>query len=142
MGTEGEIAVGNVAERLGIPYALSTMGTTSIEDARRAAGDGRKLVPALRLADRAASQALVERAKAAGYTTLLLTVDTPSPGARLRDVRNGFTTPPALTSKTFADMSLHPAWWFDMLTTEPLRSRTCPAAGSVSDMVGGSWTPR
>jgi L-lactate dehydrogenase (cytochrome) len=57
-------------------------------------------------------------------------------GARLRDVRNGFTTPPALTLRTLADMAVHPAWWFDMLSTEPLRfANLVDERGSVSDMV-------
>jgi L-lactate dehydrogenase (cytochrome) len=60
----------------------------------------------------------------------------------MRDVRNGFTTPPALTLKTFADMTLHPRWWFDMLTTPPLRfANLQEERGSVSDMVGRILDP-
>jgi L-lactate dehydrogenase (cytochrome) len=92
--------------------------------------------------DRGASAALVERAKAAGYSALVLTVDTSVSGDRMRDVRNGFTTPPALTLKTFADMAVHPAWWFDMLTTEPLRfANMTGERGSVSEMVGRILDP-
>ena len=50
----------------------------------------------------------------------MLTVDTPVGGARLRDVRNGLTIPPALSLRTFLDGALHPHWWFNLLTTEPL----------------------
>ena len=50
----------------------------------------------------------------------MLTVDTPVAGPRLRDVRNGLTIPPSLSLRTFAEGALHPAWWFDLLTTEPL----------------------
>ncbi len=142
MGTQGEIAVGNVAKRIGIPHALSTMGTTSIENLASAVGEANRWFQLYVWRDRAASQALVERAKAAGYTTLVLTVDTHVSGDRMRDVRNGFTTPPALTAKTLADMALHPSWWFDMLTTEPLRfANMVGERGSVSDMVGRILDP-
>jgi L-lactate dehydrogenase (cytochrome) len=137
MGTEGELAVGAVAKRLGIPHALSTMGTTSIEDLASTVGEANRWFQLYVWRDRVASEELVARAKAAGYSALLLTVDTHVSGDRMRDVRNGFTTPPALTLKTFADMAVHPAWWFDMLTTEPLRfANLTEERGSVSEMVG------
>jgi L-lactate dehydrogenase (cytochrome) len=142
MGTEGEIAVGNVAKRIGIPQALSTMGTTSIEQLAEAVGPADRWFQLYVWRDRSASQALVERAKAANYHALLLTVDTHVAGDRMRDVRNGFTQPPALTLRTLADMTLHPAWWFDMLTTEPLRfANLTHEQGSVADMVGRILDP-
>jgi L-lactate dehydrogenase (cytochrome) len=64
--------------------------------------------------------ALVRRAAAAGFDTLLATVDVPVAGARLRDVRNGMSIPPALTLKTVFDAARRPHWWFDLMTTEPL----------------------
>jgi L-lactate dehydrogenase (cytochrome) len=63
---------------------------------------------------------LVERAAAAGFDTMLATVDVPVAGARLRDTRNGMSIPPALTLRTVLDAVPHPRWWFDLLTTEPL----------------------
>jgi L-lactate dehydrogenase (cytochrome) len=63
---------------------------------------------------------LVERAAAAGFDTLLVTVDVPVAGARLRDTRNGMSIPPALTLRTVLDAVPHPRWWFDLLSTEPL----------------------
>jgi L-lactate dehydrogenase (cytochrome) len=142
MGTEGEIAVGNVAKRIGIPHALSTMGTTSIEDLAAAVGEADRWFQLYVWRDHGASQALVERAKAAGYRALVLTVDTNVSGDRMRDIRNGFTTPPALTLKTFADMAMHPGWWFDMLTTEPLTfANLANERGSVSEMVGRILDP-
>jgi L-lactate dehydrogenase (cytochrome) len=63
---------------------------------------------------------LVERAAAAGFDTLLVTVDVPVAGARLRDTRNGMSIPPTLTLRTVLDAVPHPRWWFDLLTTEPL----------------------
>ena len=121
MGTAGEPGVGRVARDAGIPYALSTMGTTSIERLADEVPNGRHWFQLYMWKDRGMSRELVQRARLAGYEALLLTVDTTVSGDRLRDVRNGLTIPPALTPRTIADMALHPAWWFDVLTTEPLR---------------------
>ncbi|MFF0145400.1 L-lactate dehydrogenase (cytochrome) [Amycolatopsis sulphurea] len=120
MQHEGECAAGRVAQRNGIPMSLSTMATTSIEDLAAAAPHARKWFQLYVWRDHGAGEDLMNRAWENGYDTLLLTVDTPVAGARMRDVRNGLTIPPALTLKTFADGALHPAWWFNLLTTEPL----------------------
>jgi L-lactate dehydrogenase (cytochrome) len=120
MNHEGESAVVKVAEEIGIPYALSTMGTTSIEDVAAAGPEARKWFQLYVWKDRDAGEDLVKRSAAAGYEALMLTVDVPVAGARLRDVRNGFTIPPSLTAKTVLDASLHPAWWANLLTTRPL----------------------
>ncbi|WP_328993055.1 alpha-hydroxy-acid oxidizing protein [Kribbella sp. NBC_01245] len=120
MNHEGESAVVRVADRVGIPYALSTMGTTSIEDVAAAAPNARKWFQLYVWKDRDSGEDLVKRAASAGYEALMLTVDVPVAGARLRDVRNGFTIPPSLTAKTVLDAASHPAWWMNLLTTKPL----------------------
>jgi L-lactate dehydrogenase (cytochrome) len=120
MHHEGERAVARVAERLGIPYALSTLGTTSIEELALAAPTARKWFQLYVWKDRAAGEELMRRARAAGFEALMLTVDAPIAGARLRDVRNGFSIPPALTVRTVVDTATHPRWWFNLLTTPPL----------------------
>ncbi len=120
MHHDGERAVARVADRIGIPYALSTMGTTSIEDVATAAPSLRKWFQLYVWRDRAAGEELMTRAKAAGFEALMLTVDVPVAGARLRDVRNGFSIPPTLTLRTVADIATHPAWWMNLLTTRPL----------------------
>ncbi len=94
MHHEGERAVARAAARAGIPYTLSTMGTVSVEDLAATAPDGRHWFQLYLWKDRAASRDLIERAQAAGFDTLMLTVDTPVAGRRLRDVRNGMTIPP------------------------------------------------
>ena len=99
---------------------LSTLGTTSIEDVKAANPHGRNWFQLYMWKDRDRSMALVERAAAAGFDTLLVTVDVPVAGARLRDTRNGMSIPPALTLRTVLDAVPHPRWWFDLLTTEPL----------------------
>ena len=116
----GEAAVGAVAARRKIPYALSTMGTTSIEDLAVAVPGGRLWFQLYVWRDRAPAADLVARVAAAGYEALMLTVDTPVGGNRLRDARNGFTLPPTLSLRTLGDMALHPRWWGNLLTTPPL----------------------
>jgi L-lactate dehydrogenase (cytochrome) len=142
MHTEGEVAVARVAERAGVPYALSTMGTTSLEAVADAAPAGRRWFQLYLWRDREASAALVERARAAGYEALVLTVDTPVAGPRLRDVRNGFTIPPALTLRTMANAAVHPRWWIDLLTTEPLEFASLSSwGGTIADLVDRIFEP-
>ncbi|WP_457149243.1 alpha-hydroxy acid oxidase [Mycobacterium sp. URHB0021] len=120
MQTEGEIAGAHAAARAGIPFSLSTLGTSSIEDVKAANPHGRNWFQLYMWKDRDRSMALVERAAAAGFDTLLVTVDVPVAGARLRDTRNGMSIPPTLTLRTVLDAMPRPRWWFDLLTTEPL----------------------
>jgi L-lactate dehydrogenase (cytochrome) len=142
MHTEGEPAVARAAARAGIPYALSTMGTTSIERLAAEAPEARRWFQLYLWRDRAASRDFVARAQAAGYDALVLTVDTPVPGARLRDVRNGLTLPPTLTVRTLAEGAKHPRWWWDLLTTEPLEFASLNRfAGTVADLVGHMFDP-
>src|SRR3954454_2275180 len=142
MHTDGEPGVARVASDTGIPYALSTMGTTSIERLAAAAPHGRRWVPLYLWRDREASRDLVLRAQQAGYEALVLTVDTPVAGARLRDVRNGLTIPPSLSLRTLTEGALHPAWWFDLLTTEPLEFASLNRFdGTVAELVGKMFDP-
>ena len=142
MHTEGESAVARVATRVGIPYALSTMGTTSIEGLAAAAPAGRLWFQLYLWRDREASRDFVARAREAGYEALVLTVDTPVPGTRLRDVRNGLTIPPSLSARTVAEGVLHPGWWFDLLTTEALEFASLTRSeGTVAELVGRMFDP-
>src|SRR5882757_6221426 len=142
MHTEGERAVVAVAEQADIPYALSTMGTTTIEDVAAAGPGARKWFQLYLWRDRAPAKDLIERAVAAGYDTLMLTVDTPVAGARLRDVRNGMTVPPQLTLRTFLDGATHPHWWFDLLTTEPLAFASLTSSeGTVGELIDRVFDP-
>jgi L-lactate dehydrogenase (cytochrome) len=142
MNHEGEPAVARVAGQLGIPYALSTLGTTSPEDVALAAPTTNKWFQLYLWNDRDAGIELVRRARAAGFTTLMLTVDTPVAGARLRDVHNGFTIPPTLSIRTLFDIALHPGWWFNLLTTEPLRfAAFSETQGTVADLINRVFDP-
>lgn len=120
MHHEGEIAVVRAAESHGVPYTLSTMGTTAAGPLAAAAPAARRWFQLYLWRDRARSRDLVRAAAEAGYEALMLTVDTPVAGPRLRDVRNGMTIPPALTARTLLDGALRPWWWLNLLTTAPL----------------------
>ena len=120
MHHEGERAVVRVAERRGIPYALSTMGTTTIEDVALEAPGARKWFQLYVWRDRRIAEDVMARAQAAGFEALILTVDVPVGGSRLRELRNGFSLPPALTVRTVLEAATHPTWWLNLLTTSPL----------------------
>ncbi len=78
----------------------------------------------------------------AGYDTLLVTVDVPTPGARLRDVRNGMTIPPTLTPRTLLNAIPRPAWWFNFLTTEPLAFASLDSwGGTVAELIETMFDP-
>jgi L-lactate dehydrogenase (cytochrome) len=142
MHTEGEIAGAHAAARAGIPFALSTMGTTAIEDVKAANPFGRNWFQLYMWKDRDRSMALVERAVAAGYDTLMVTVDVPVAGARLRDKRNGMSIPPALTLRTVANAIPRPQWWFDFLTTEPLSFASLDRwSGTVAELLDTMFDP-
>ena len=142
MQSEGEYAGCRAAEAAGIPYTLSTMGTASIEDVAEAAPNGRNWFQLYLWTDRDRSLGLIERAAKAGNDTLMVTVDTAVAGARLRDVRNGMTIPPALTLKTVLDASYRPAWWFNFLTHEPLTFASLSRyTGTVADLINSMFDP-
>jgi len=142
MNHEGETAVARAAARAGVPYALSTMGTTSVEDLAQRVPDGRRWFQLYLWRDREASTQLVRRAALAGYEALVLTVDTPVGGLRLRDVRNGMTIPPAITGRTVLEGARHPSWWLNLLTTEPLEFATLTSfAGTVTDLANQVFDP-
>jgi len=101
------------AARAGIPFVLSTAAGTTLE-AVAEVGDGRRWFQLYVFRDRAITERLIERAEAAGYDALVLTVDVPVVGKRDRDRRNGFTVPLRLTPATLLDFALHPRWCLDL----------------------------
>ncbi len=142
MHHEGEPAVARAAGRAGLAYALSTMGTTSIEDLMAGAPDGRKWFQLYLWRDRAASEDLIARAAAAGCDCLILTVDTALGSRRLRDIRNGLTIPPSLTYRTLLDGARHPRWWVNLLTTPPLRFASMDSfPGTAADLADVMFDP-
>lgn len=117
MHSEGESAGARAAEKFGIPFTLSTLGTTTIEGVVTAAPSGVNWFQLYMWKDRDQSMELVRRAKESGVKNLILTVDVPVSGARLRDTRNGLTVPPSLTAKTIINALPRPEWWINFLTT-------------------------
>jgi L-lactate dehydrogenase (cytochrome) len=142
MQTEGEIAGASAAGAAGIPFSLSTMGTTAIEEVKAANPNGRNWFQLYMWKDRDRSMALVERAAAAGFDTLLVTVDVPVAGARLRDKRNGFSIPPQLTLGTVVNAIPRPEWWINFLTTEPLAFASLDRwSGTVGELLDSMFDP-
>jgi L-lactate dehydrogenase (cytochrome) len=119
MHTDGERAVARAARDASIPYTLSTMATTRLEDlAGEVGGDLWFQLYVWR--DRGLVRDLIERAKASGYRALMLTVDTPVTGLRVGDAHNGFTIPPQLSASTVLDMARHPLWCARLLAGAPI----------------------
>ena len=119
---EGERAVARVAERDGHPRRpVDRRHGRRPRPSRRRRPTASKWFQLYMWPDRDASAELIGRARTAGFHVLALTVDVPVAGSRLRDVHNGLVFPPRPTLRTLGDMALHPSWWANMLTTEPLR---------------------
>lgn len=142
MQTEGETAGAGAAGAAGIPFTLSTLGTTTIENVKAANPEGRNWFQLYVMRQREISYGLVERAAAAGFDTLMFTVDTPVAGARLRDKRNGFSIPPQLTLGTIINAIPRPWWWWDFLTTPPLEfASLATTGGTVGELLDSAMDP-
>lgn len=142
MQTEGEIAGARAAEKFGIPFTLSTLGTTTIEDVVAAAPGGRNWFQLYMWKDREGSMALVERAHRAGVKNLMLTVDVPAAGQRIRDYRNGLTVPPRLTAGTVINAIPRPAWWINFLTTPAIEFASMKNwEGTVGELLDYMFDP-
>jgi L-lactate dehydrogenase (cytochrome) len=115
MHPDGEIGAARSALRHGVPYTLSTMASTGIEELRAGAGGGDLWFQLYLTRNRAQSLDLVSRAAAGGYSTLVVTVDTIVAGNRVRDLRNGLSIPPALTLSTVASVARKPSYWYHLL---------------------------
>ncbi|WP_336212783.1 alpha-hydroxy acid oxidase [Nonomuraea sp. LPB2021202275-12-8] len=134
MHRDGERAVARAAARASVPYTLSTMGTTSARDVALAAPGGWNWFQLYVVRDRGRTRESLRLAREAGMDVLVVTVDVPVAGARLRDVRHGMTMPPSLRWGGLLRAAGHPAWWFDFLTSEPLRFATVD--GAPDDLAG------
>ncbi|GAA2008754.1 alpha-hydroxy acid oxidase [Microbacterium ulmi] len=142
MQTEGETAGASAAAAAGIPFTLSTLGTTSIEGVKEANPHGRNWFQLYVMRDREISYALARRAAEAGFDTLMFTVDTPVAGARLRDKRNGFSIPPQLTIGTIVNAIPRPWWWYDFLTTPKLEfASLSTTGGTVGELLDAAMDP-
>src|SRR4051812_22945508 len=111
---DGEILAARAAERFGVPYTLSTMSICSIEDVRAAVGKPFWFQLYV-MRDRGFAASLIERAKAAGCSALVLTLDLQVQGQRHQDLKNGLAVPPRLTPATFFDVMTKPGWALNVL---------------------------
>lgn len=117
---EGEIAVASAASAHHLPYALSTVGTTTVEQLAET-GHENLWFQLYVLRDRGLSRALLERAATCGFKVLEVAVDTAVSGRRERDVRNGLTIPPELSLQTLGDIAIHVSYWRAMLRSPALQ---------------------
>jgi L-lactate dehydrogenase (cytochrome) len=138
---DGEPAVIRAAEKFGMLYSLSTLGTTRIEDAA-AIGAGPKMYQVYVFKDRALTEEFIERCKAARFTALCLTVDTPVAGNRERDFVHGFSAAPRSRLRQAMSFARHPWWLYRALLKKDLemvnitRSKVGQAiSGSIRDYI-------
>ncbi len=137
MHPAGETGAARSAQRHGLPYTLSTMATTTIEDvAERASPD--LWFQLYILQDDGLTKELVDRAAAAGYRVLVVTVDTFVTGRRVRDERNGLVIPPALTVQTLASIAARPGYWMRMLRGEAIDFANFAGRGAMTIARTGS----
>ena len=162
MHPAGEIGAARAAQRHGLPYTLSTMATTTIEAVAEAAQPDLWFQLYI-LRDSGLTKELVDRAAAAEYRVLVVTVDTFVTGHRTRDRRNGLVIPPELTARTLASIAGKPGYWIRMLRSPaigyanfaghpgrpsraPGRCSTRPSPGTTSPSCGragrASWSSR
>jgi len=141
MHAAGESAVARAAGRAGIPYTLSTLGTTSVERLAKDAPETDRWFQLYVWRDRGRSSELIARVAESGFRALVLTVDVPVAGARHRDTYNGLTIPPTLTKRTLLGMAGKPRWLFDALTTEPVSFASLGAAEDVMGLMNTVFDP-
>ena len=142
MHHEGESAVATAAQDAGVPYVLSTMGTTTAAGVGAAAPRGWNWFQLYVARDRAVSSDRIDLAREAGMDVLVLTVDTPVAGGRLRDVRHGMTIPPTLRWGGALQVARHPRWWSRFLMSEPLGFTAAGGApGDLGGMVSTLFDP-
>ncbi|MEQ1818519.1 MAG: alpha-hydroxy acid oxidase [Terricaulis sp.] len=117
---QGELAVARAAHAAGVPYACSTLASTSVEDIA-AVNPGTKWFQVYVWRDRELVKEMLGRAKAAGFSAILLTVDVPVGGNRERDGANDFTIPPKVTWRTATQALAAPGYLWDLATTPEIR---------------------
>ena len=137
MHPAGEIGAARSAQRHGLPYTLSTMATTTIEAVAEAVQPDLWFQLYI-LRDSGMTKDLVDRAAAAGYRVLVVTVDTLVTGRRTRDQRNGLIIPPALTSRTLASIAARPGYWMRMLRHEAIDFANFAGTGATT--IAGTGT--
>ena len=138
---DGEILAARAAAKFGVPFTLSTMSICSIEDVA-ANSPAPFWFQLYVMRDRDFAGRLIDRAKAAGCSALVLTLDLQILGQRHKDVRNGLSAPPRLTLPNIINMATKPGWCLGMLGTKRRTfGNIVGHAKGVSDMSQlASWT--
>jgi isopentenyl diphosphate isomerase/L-lactate dehydrogenase-like FMN-dependent dehydrogenase len=116
----GEPAVANVAVKNNLIYSLSTMGTTSPKELAEQVPQSRRWFQLYVMQNRKDSLSVIKQAKDSGFEALILTVDTPVSGIRIRDMKNGLTIPPRIRLSTVFAIARKPIWWLNLFTTKKL----------------------
>jgi L-lactate dehydrogenase (cytochrome) len=114
---DGEILAARAAKQFGIPFTLSTMSICSIEDVAQHAGQGFWFQLYV-MKDRGFIERLIDRAKAARCSALVLTLDLQILGQRHKDIKNGLSAPPKLTLRNLINIASKPRWALGMLGTQ------------------------
>jgi len=138
---DGEILAARAAAAAGVPFTLSTMSICSIEDV--ADNTSKPFWFQLYvMRDRTFVERLIDRAKAAACSALVLTLDLQILGQRHKDIKNGLTAPPRMTLSNLLDIAVKPRWWIGMLRTKRRTFRNIVGhAKGVGDMRAlSSWT--
>ena len=125
-----DLAIARAARRFGIPYSLATSATPSIEEMAQQVG-GRLWFQCYMFKQRDFTHRLIQRAQKAGYECLIVTVDLPVGGRRLRDLRNDFADPFRFTLRNVTDFASRPAWAWSMIRHGK------PVLGNLTDFVPG-----
>ena len=140
MHPAGEIGAARAAQRHGLPYTLSTMATTTIEAVAQAAQPDLWFQLYI-LRDSGLNKELVDRAAAAGYRVLVVTVDCFVTGHRTRDHRNGLVIPPELTSRTLASIAGKPGYWVRMLRSPAIGFANFARSNVTIESTGQLFNP-
>ncbi|MES2537832.1 MAG: alpha-hydroxy acid oxidase [Pseudomonadota bacterium] len=114
---DGEILAARAAKKFGIPFTLSTMSICSIEDVAEGTGSHPFWFQVYVMRDRKFVERLIERARSANVSALVLTLDLPISGQRHKDIRNGLSAPPKVTMRNLLNIASRPRWWWNMLQT-------------------------
>ena len=139
---DGEMLAARAAKQFGIPFTLSTMSICSIEDVSEATGGHPFWFQLYVMKDKDFMRNLIDRAKAANCSALVVTLDLQVLGQRHKDLKNGLSTPPKPTIANLINLATKPRWCLGMLGTSRRTFRNIVGhAKSVSDMSSlASWT--
>lgn len=138
----GELAAARAANRHGAVYSVSTLATQTVEDIAKA-HPGPKIFQLYVWKDRSLLEGLLERVKTAGFTGLVLTVDLPVLGHRERDLKNAFSVPVQLNSKTIPQALAKPGYLIDLMRGGPAKPANFNTDGSKDalDRINGRFDP-